>query len=781
VFLSVPWLYLSSCLTVRSDANLACCARRQVTDTMVGQSSRFFVLRLAVVLLTFNCIYGVEANLIDASNSLHPLSVSIQLPQSSQLLFYSMTLASALAPGESASAAISRSAAHASLSTPVVLCSSSISGSEFDSSNSIHGASVTSTTCVFRSHLTAPLESLLLRSPAPSNLILHPPSFIACVRAFSAIANISADAQRCSSVTCSSELQMLSSSHNLTATRIDLCETLVISPPPLVLAASFGAQTIAMPSLVPTGSDAPILTATFTAAAAAGADLKLLLLVSSQASDFALTPANQPPPPCRYSTSVEFAFHSNIIVANSSTWLSPSFSTPRAPAALYSASSPFAALLLSSPLVSKLAVVTFTIKPCLIAPVFNQSFCVVPHVTQPAAAAPVASSRDARFAYAFSERSNVSLMTVSTPFVCVAYSLPLPLPRWLSAGPDMLRAQPRAASVFQPSQFPTALQQRAAVAAVEAAAAQAVALRTRIECTVWHTLLSQGIAAPADAYSGSESACPVVPPHMLPGLQLMPTAAGCQLAIPFTATSGTSGFDVNISFLRSPSAQRFSFRTLTGSEVEDGYSQFSVTGERVEVQAQVTLSQRDVGAVIPLCAVMWAAAASASVDESVFDAKSTRVHCVAVLAQPCMVCGRRSISYTAMTMSPPVSPQLLMALNLNTVRSLPPPPPGFSVSPPARFRSQQASPLLPELQRSHASSMQDGHLLQTGIAHTIGFRDTLAAVAARLRSSLPLLAAWNPGLPMNASEAGAGGADHELVEGAVLCVQPVSSGEGAAP
>jgi hypothetical protein len=619
-----------------------------------------------------------------------------------------------------------------------------------------------------------------MRSPAPSTLLLLPPSFALCVRVFYVIANFSFNAQRCSSVSCSSELQSLLNSHNLTATAIDLCEPLVISPPPLVLAASFGAQTVVLPSPVPAGSDTPILTASLTAAASAGADLRLLLLVSPLASDFVIGPVNQPPPPCWYSSSVQFASHSNIIVSNSSTWLSPSFATHRATAVLYDSSSPFAALLLSSPLVSRLAVITLTIKPCLFASVLNQSFCVVPYVTQPAAAS-INASRDTRFAYAFSTQSNVSLMTISTPFMCVAYSLPLPQPYWLSVGPDLSRAQTSAAALFPPAQFPTRLQQRAAVAATEAAAAQVVALGARIDCSVWRMLLSQSSAAYVDGSTGSESACPAMPPSMMPGLQLMLTAAECRLIIPFIATSGTSGFYVSISFLRSLSSQLFSFRTLNGTAVKDDTVQFSATGERVEVQAQVLLAHRNVGEVIPLCAVIWTAAMSRSVNTSAFNAAFARLHCVVVLVRPCMVCGRRSISYTAMTMSPPVAPQLLMALNLNTVRSLHPPPPGFTLSPPALFRPQRASPLLPELQRAHVFNMEEGHVLQTGIAHTIGRGDSLAAIAARLHSTFPLLAAWNPGLPLNASEAGAGGADDELVVGALLCVQPVSSGGIAAP
>jgi hypothetical protein len=507
--------------------------------------------------------------------------------------------------------------------------------------------------------------------------------------------------------------------------------------------------------------------------------LKLLLLVSSLASDFVVRPTNQPPPPCRYSSSVDFASHSNVVVANSSTWLSRTFAAPRAPAVLYDASSPFAALLLSSPLVSRLAVITFTIKPCLFAPVFNQTFCVVPYVTQ-RAAAPLSSSRDPRFAYAFPAQPNVSSMTISTPFMCAAYSLPLPQPRWLLAGPDVTRALSSAAALFPPTQFPTAMQRRAAVAAVEAAASDAVALRTRMECAVRHMLLSQSSSVPFDTSAGSESACPAAPPSALPGLQLVPSAAECRVTIPFTATSGTSGFDVKLSFPRSPSAQRFSFSVSTGAAVEDGAALFSASGERVAVHAQATLTQRDVGVVVPVCAVMWMVAASPSVNVSAFNATFTRVQCVAVLAHTCMVCGRRSISHTAMTMSPQSSPQLLMALNLNTVRSLPPPPPGFSLSPPAFVRLQRASPLLPELQRPHAFNMADGHLLQTGIAHTIAPGDSLASAAASLRSSLPLLAASNPGLPMNASEAGAGGTDFELIVGALLCVQPVSSSGGGA-
>jgi hypothetical protein len=476
---------------------------------------------------------------------------------------------------------------------------------------------------------------------------------------------------------------------------------------------------------------------------------------------------------------VAFALHSNVVASNASTWLSPTFSSARRPAVLYDASSPFAALLLASPLVARLAVLSLTIKPCLFAPVTNQSFCVVPYVTQPAAA-PVATPRDARFAYALSAHSNESLVTVSTPFICAAYSLPLPLPRWLSVGLDVMRAQPVAASVFAPTLFPTALQHRAAVAAVQAAAAQAVAFRARIECAVWHMLLSQSSTASADASSSTESACPPLPPSTPPGLQLVPTAAECRVTVPFTAISGVPGFDVRLSFPRSPATARFAFRVLSGAAVADDSALFAATGERVEVQAEATLPHLDVGAVVPLCAVMWTVAAAPAVNASAFDAAFARVHCVVLLVQPCLVCSRRSISHTAMTASPPASPQLLMALNLNTVRSLPPPPAGFSVSPLALSRRQRASLLLPELQRTHAFHMADGHLLQTGIAHTISNGDSLAAVAARLRSTVALLAAANPGLPANASEAGGGGGDYELIEGALLCVQPVSSSGSAA-
>jgi hypothetical protein len=87
--------------------------------------------------------------------------------------------------------------------------------------------------------------------------------------------------------------------------------------------------------------------------------------------------------------------------------------------------------------------------------------------------------------------------------------------------------------------------------------------------------------------------------------------------------------------------------------------------------------------------------------------------------------------------------------------------------------------LLPELKRTQAFNMSEGHVLQTGIAHTVVKGDSLATVTAVLQSTLSQLEAANPGLPMNASEAGAGGGDYELIEGAMLCVQPVSSSNKA--
>jgi hypothetical protein len=531
-----------------------------------------------------------------------------------------------------------------------------------------------------------------------------------------------------------------------------------------------------MPSLVPTGSPSSLLNATFTAAAAAGADLKLLILVSSLASDISIAPVNQPPPPCRYSSSLAFASHSDIIVANSSTWtLSRTSSSPRPSSQLYQASSPFAALLLSSPLVARLAVATFTIKPCLFAPLNNQPFCVVPSVIQ--RAAPAAVQRDTRFAYAFSNSSDQSLMTISTPFICASYTLPLPQPRWLAVGPDISRSQNSAVGAFLPTLFPTALQSRAAAAVAAAAAADAVAFSAQLECEVWRMLLSQ---SSSDSSSNSESPCPHVPPSMLPGLQVVYTAAECRVRIPFNATSNTSGFNASISFMQSPSAERFSFLTLSGAAHDNDTSQYTATGERIEVQAEATFSFRDVGAVIPLCAVLWTASAPLSVNASNFNAAMTRTHCVLVLVQPCFVCGRRSIAYTASTMAPRSPTQLLMALNLNTVRSLPPPPSGFTLSPSVFSRPHRASLLLPELKRIPAFDMPEGHMLQTGLVHTIVGGDSLASVATQFEVSLNLLALANPGLPVNASVAAAGGGDYALTEGAFLCVRPVmSSGNDA--
>ena len=72
-------------------------------------------------------IFCAGDTLIDASSRLHPFQISVQLPSSSQLLFYSISLASALAPGEPNTGALSRSVVHAALSAPVVLCSSNTS------------------------------------------------------------------------------------------------------------------------------------------------------------------------------------------------------------------------------------------------------------------------------------------------------------------------------------------------------------------------------------------------------------------------------------------------------------------------------------------------------------------------------------------------------------------------------------------------------------------------------------------------------------------------------
>jgi hypothetical protein len=366
-------------------------------------------------------------------------------------------------------------------------------------------------------------------------------------------------------------------------------------------------------------------------------------------------------------------------------------------------------------------------------------------------------------------------MTVSTPIICAAYTLPLPQPRWLSVAVDGLsRAQPVVSAVFAPALFPTALQKRAAIAVVAAAAADVVAFRARLECSVWQALM-QSSAATAHT-STIDLPCPVTPPSMPPALHLIYTAAECRVAIPFNATSGTSGFNVSLSFLPSPSAKRFTFRTFTGAAADSDAAQFSAEGERVEVQAEAAFASRDVGTVVPLCAVIWTAAASPAANASAFNTSLTRMHCVLLLVQPCTVCARRSIAYTAATMFPPASPKLLMALNLNTVRAVAPPPPGFSVSPPALSPPQRAWLLLPELQRTQAFNMPEGLLLQTGIAHTIVKGESLASIVGVLRGTLPMLAAANPGLPMNATEAGAGGGDYELNEGAMLCVQPRSSG-----
>lgn len=744
---------------------------------------RCMSLTFYAVLLLSPCLLSAADSLLDASRSLHPFDISVQLPPSSQLLFYSISLATALAPGELPADAIRRSVAHPSLSAPVVLCSSSINATS-DASNSSASnsssdvnsfiSSARASTCVFSSNLSAGLESLLLRAPASSGLLCVPPAFTACVKAFHAVANFTFNTQRCSAMSCSAELQSFRSNYNVTAASTDTCESLVISLPPIVLAASFGRQTVVMPSLVPAGNPTPLLNQTFTAAASAGADLKLLLLISPLASNFSMAPVNQPPPPCRYSSMSSLASHAGVVVSNSSTWmLSPVSEAPPAPGVplLYDASSSLGALLLSSPLVARLVVITLTIKPCLFAPVSNQPFCVVPHVVQPAAASTAAIQRDARFTYSFSQQLNQSTMTVSTPFICASYTLPLPRPRWLSIGPDMSRAHASAADVLSPTQFPTAVQRRAAAAVVAAAAADVVAFRERLECGVWRMLLSQSNPA---ASATTEPPCPPVPDSMQPGLQLVLTAAECRVLIPFNATSDTTGFNASLSFLRSPSAQRFNFYTSAGSPVDDDAAQHTATGERVEVQAEARFTYRDVGAVIPLCAVLWTAAASPS-DVPVFNASMTRMHCVLVLVRPCLVCGRRSIAYTASTLWPRTPTQLLMALNLNTVRSIPPLPPGFSVAPPLVSRVQRPSLLLPELQRTHVFNMPDGHLLQTGIAHTIVDGDSLAFVASTLQSDLPLLAAANPGLPANASVAGGGGGDYELIQGAMLCVLPLSN------
>lgn len=738
-------------------------------------------LTFYAVLLFSPCIFSAADSLVDASRNLHPFDISVQLPPSGQLLFYSMSLATALAPGELPADAIRRSVVHPSLSAPAVLCSSSINAtsdaSKSSASNSSSDAITTilsahATTCVFSSNLSAGLESLLLRAPASSGLLFAPPAFTACVQAFYAVANFTFNAQRCSRVSCSAELLSFRSSYNVTAASVDVCESLVISLPPIVLAASFGRQTVVMPSLVPAASPTPILNQTFTAAASAGADLKLLLLISPLASNFFMAPVNQPPPPCRYSSTSALASHAGVVVSNSSTWMSPVSEAPPTPGVpvLYDASSSLAALLLSSPLLARLVVITLTIKPCLFAPVSNLPFCVVPYVVQPAAASATI-QRDARFTYAFSQQFNQSTMTVSTPFICASYTLPLPRPRWLSIGPDMSRAHASAADVLSPTQFPTAVQRRAAAAVIATAAADVVAFRERLECGVWRMLLSQSNAA---APATTEPPCPPVPRSMQPGLQLVFTAAECRVLIPFNATSDTTGFNASVSFLQSPSAQRFNFRTSAGSRVDDDAAQHTATGERVQVQAEATFTYRDIGAVIPLCAVLWTAAASPS-DASVFNASMTRMHCVLVLVRPCLVCGRRSIAYTASTLWPRTPTQLLMALNLNTVRSITPLPPGFSVAPPLVSRVQRPSLLLPELLRTHVFNMSDGHLLQTGIAHTIVDGDSLAFVASTLQSDLPLLAAANPGLPTNASAAGGGGGDYELIQGAMLCVLPLSS------
>jgi hypothetical protein len=760
------------------------------TTGMAVQGDRLFPFVSAAVLFATVCLFCAADTLIDASSHLHPLCVSVRLPSSSQLLFYSISLASALAHGESAAETLGRSVVHPSLSPPVVSCSSSINSSSsftFNSSNSSTGNSsssiydvstATETTCVFSSNLTAPLESLLLRTPDPSSLLLSPPSFTACIRAFSAAVNFSFSHQRCSSLSCTTELQSFRSSMNTSEISTVVCEPLIISLPPLVLAASFGSQTVVIPSLVPTGSTTPLLNASFTAAVSAGTDLKLLVLVSSLASNFTIEPVNQPPPPCQYSSSVSFAPHSNIVLEKASTWLSLTLDTPVLSAVPYDAFSPFAALLRSSTLVARLAVMTFTFKPCLFAPVYNQPFCVVPHVTQPAAY-PTIVQRDARFVYAFSQQSRQSQMTVSTPFICASYSLPLPRPYWLTVGPDMLGAQTITAAMFAPTHFPTAIQHRNAAAVISSAAAEVVSFRARLECFVWRVLLSQRNSASFDAFTTTESPCPVTPPSMLPGLQLVSTAADCRVLIPFNASSGISGFNLSLSFMQSPSAERFSFHLFSGTAVDHVATQFSATGERVDVLAEATFTFRDVGAIVPLCAVIWTLAASPFVDASAFNASLTRTHCVMVSVRSCAVCGRLSIAYTATTMYPRVSPQLLMALNLETVRSLSLPPPGFSVSPRTLLHPQIASQLLPELKRTQAFNMSEGHLLQTGIVHTVVKGDSLATVTVLLHSNLSLLEAANPGLPMNASEAGTGGGDYELIEGAMLCVQPLSSSNNA--
>jgi hypothetical protein len=285
-------------------------------------------------------------------------------------------------------------------------------------------------------------------------------------------------------------------------------------------------------------------------------------------------------------------------------------------------------------------------------------------------------------------------------------------------------------------------------------------------------LLAQSSAAAA----ATESPCPYFAPGMQPGVQLINTAAECHVAIPFNASSGTTAFNVSLSFLGSSSADRFTFRISTGAETDSDKAHLSVTGNVVEVQAEAVFSSRDIGSVIPLCAVIWMVAASPSVNASFFHPAMTRMQCVLVVVQPCLVCGRRSVSHTASTLSPPISSELLMALNLNTIHSLQKPSFGFSVSPPAVSRQQRASSSLPELRRTHASHMSEGQLLQTGIAHTIIRGDSLAAVAAALQSTLTSIIATNPGLPMNASAAGAGSGDYALIEGAMLCVQPQRRG-----
>jgi hypothetical protein len=113
--------------------------------------------------------------------------------------------------------------------------------------------------------------------------------------------------------------------------------------------------------------------------------------------------------------------------------------------------------------------------------------------------------------------------------------------------------------------------------------------------------------------------------------------------VPFTAISGVPGFDVRHSFPRSRATARFAFRVLSGAAVADDSALIAATGERVVVQAEATLLHLDVGAVVPLCSVMWAAAAAPAVNASAFNAAFSRAHCVVVPVQPCLVGGRRSI------------------------------------------------------------------------------------------------------------------------------------------